>query len=96
MHIDTTASTEALCLANEAEAAQRAITVKTMEESTKHIAALCVDTDEGHIAEHIRGMVAATMGNLSAQASVATLDNAADWQRWALGMADGLEQRVVG
>jgi hypothetical protein len=52
--------------------------------------------NEGHIAEHIRGMVAATMGTLSADASDATRDDAAHWQQWALGVADGTESLVSG
>jgi hypothetical protein len=50
--------------------------------------------NESHIAEHIRGMVAATMGNLSIQASVAVRDDAEQWQQWAVGVADSLV--VVG
>jgi len=96
MLIDTTDSTSPLVLANEAEAALRAITVETKEESAKQIAVLRDDANEGHIAEHIRGMVAATMANLSSHASAVTLDNAAHWQQWALGVADGLDLAVTG
>ncbi|MCF8155154.1 MAG: hypothetical protein K9K35_04040 [Rhodoferax sp.] len=66
------------------------------EENTKQIAALHDAANGGHIAEHIRGMVAATMGNLSTQVSVATRNEAQQWQQWALGVADGLELPVAG
>ncbi len=54
-------------------------------ENTKQIAALHDDVSNGHIAEHIRGMVAATLGNLTVHSTDAT-----QWQSWALGVADGL------
>jgi hypothetical protein len=65
-----------------------------IQEGTQQIAALRDDANEGHIAEHIRGMVAATMGYLSAQASAANRNDAEKWQQWALGVADSLV--VVG
>ena len=61
------------------------------QEGTEQIAALRIDTNEGHIAEHIRAMVAATMGHLCVQGSDATKNDAVQWQRWALGVADGIE-----
>ena len=61
-----------------------------MQEGIEQIAALRLDANEGHIAEHIRGMVAATMGNLSVHATDATQHDALQWQQWALGVADGL------
>ena len=60
------------------------------EENTKQIAALRDDASQGHIAEHIRGMVATTMGHLSVQATDITRNHAEHWQQWALGVADGL------
>ena len=68
-----------------------------MQEGVKQIAAMREEpaADEGHIAEHIRGMVAATMGHLSTDASEATRSDAAHWQQWALGVADGMELPVA-
>ncbi len=56
------------------------------QENSKQIAALRDDASESHIAEHIRGMVATTMGNVALHSTDAT-----QWQEWALGVADGLE-----
>ena len=50
------------------------------------LVASCLNT------EHIRGMVAATMAHLSIDASAITQENAAHWQQWALGVADGVER----
>jgi hypothetical protein len=60
-----------------------------IQEGLQQIAKLREDTNEAHIAEHIRGMVAATMGYLASDASDASLKNAEQWQGWALGVADG-------
>ncbi len=62
----------------------------TQQDNVKQIAALRDDTNEGHIAEHIRGMVAATMANLSPHASGDAQNSAAQWQLWALGVAESL------
>ncbi len=67
-----------------------------LQEGAKQIAALREDSDQGHIAEHIRGMVAATIGHLPDEASDATRTHAAHWQQWALGVADGIESPVEG
>jgi hypothetical protein len=61
-----------------------------IQEGLQQIAILREDTNEAHIAEHIRGMVAATMGFLASDASDATLKSAEQWQGWALGVADGI------
>jgi hypothetical protein len=66
-----------------------------IQENTKQIDTLRNAANEGHIAEHIRGMVAATMANLSTQASDATRNDSQHWQQWALGAADGLELPVA-
>lgn len=95
MHTEDT-TTSSLALANEANAALRATTARTKQEGEKQIAALHGDADAGHIAEHIRGMVAATMANLSVQASGVTRNHAEHWQQWALGIADGAELTVAG
>jgi hypothetical protein len=61
------------------------------QENTKQITALRDEASEGHIAEHIRGMVAATMGSLAVHST-----DAPQWQEWALGLADGLALPVAG
>jgi hypothetical protein len=63
---------------------------KFMQEGNAQIAALRDDANENQIADHIRGMVAATMDQLSSQVSEATRNDAEQWQQWALGVADGL------
>jgi hypothetical protein len=66
-----------------------------IQEGALQIAALRQDTAETHIAEHIRGMVAATMGHLQGDASGATPKNAEQWQAWALGVANGTPPPAV-
>ncbi len=80
--------------AQEAEAALQAITDHAKAANLAVVAELSEGTDEGHVAEHIRGMVAATMGHLSADAPALTRNNAEQWQNWALGVADGVAQTV--
>ncbi len=67
-----------------------------IQEGAKQIALLQEDTLDAHIAEHIRGMVAATLGSLPVDTADATRNNAAQWQQWALGVADGIELPVAG
>lgn len=67
-----------------------------MRASTEQIAALRSDANEGHIAEHIRGMVSATMDNLSLHASDSLRADTERWQKWALDLADGLALPVAG
>lgn len=78
----------------EAEAALQAITGQAKAENMAAVAELTEGTDRAHVAEHIRGMVAATMGHLSADAPAITQDNAEQWQDWALGIADRVVQTV--
>ena len=78
----------------EADAALQAITGHAKAENLSRVAELSEGTDEAHVAEHIRGMGAATMGHLSADAPAITRDNAEQWQDWALGVADGVAQTV--
>ncbi len=78
----------------EADAAERACTAQAKAENSKHVAALSDGVDQAHVAEHIRGLVAVTMANLSVNASAATVGNAKHWQGWALGVADGIEHGV--
>jgi hypothetical protein len=80
--------------AQEAAAALQAITVEAKAENLGRVAELSEGADEAHVAEHIRGMVAATMGHLSADALAITPNNAELWQEWALGVADGVAQTV--
>lgn len=78
--------------AQEADAALQAITGQAKEENLSRVAELSEGADEAHVAEHIRGMVAVTMGHLSVNASATTRINAEQWQDWALGVADGVAQ----
>ncbi len=61
-----------------------------IQEGVQQLAILREDASEAHIADHIRGMVAATMGHLASDVSDAALKNAEQWQGWALGVADGI------
>ncbi len=70
-------------------------TSEFMQEGTEQIARLRDGAHEDHIAAHIRGMVAATMGNLSIHASDASRSHAEHWQQWALGVTDGLAPPVA-
>jgi hypothetical protein len=81
--------------AQQADAAMQAITAQAKAENLSRVAELSGDIGEGHVAEHIRGMVAATMGHLSADASTSTRNNAVHWQEWALGVADGVADGVA-
>ena len=80
--------------AQEAEAALQATTGPAKAENLRRVAELSEGAEEAHVAEHIRGMVAATMGHLSADAPAITRNNAEQWQDWALGVADGVTQTV--
>ena len=77
--------------AQEALAAERAIGADARAENVRQITSLSSFASSAQQAEHIRGLVAATMAHLSGQASPATLENTTQWQTWALGMADGIE-----
>jgi len=59
-------------------------------ENLKALAELSATADRGEQADHIRGIVAATMAQLAADATQATRDSAAQWQKWALGLSDTL------
>jgi hypothetical protein len=78
----------------EADAALQAITGQAKSENLSRIAELSEGTDDAHVAEHIRGMVAATMSHLSADAPALTRLDAEQWQNWALGVADGVALTV--
>jgi hypothetical protein len=94
MNIDTntkTSSQLAEWTAHEAVAAQLATEADTKAENSKQVAALSECADSGRQAEHIRGLVAATVSQISIHASAATRENATHWQTWALGLADRLD-----
>ena len=80
--------------AQEADAALQAITGQAKAENLSRIAELSEGADDAHVAEHIRGMVAATISHLSADAPTLTRHNAEQWQDWALGVADGVALTV--
>jgi hypothetical protein len=66
-------------------ASLRAMSTDAREDNCKEVADLPVDGQQK--AEHIRGLVAATMAHLAADATATTRDNAAQWQGWALALA---------
>ena len=80
--------------AQEADAALQAITGQAKAENLLRVAELSDGADEAQVAAHIRGMVAATMGHLSADAPNVTRNHAEQWQDWALGVAEGVAQTV--
>ena len=71
-------------------AAYRAIGDSAKAENLKAHAELSATADRGEQADHIRGIVAATMAQLAADATPATRDSAAQWQKWALALSDAL------
>lgn len=80
--------------AQEADAALQANTGQAKAENLLRVAELSDGAGEAQVAAHIRGMVAATMGHLSADAPAVTRDHAEQWQAWALSVADGVAQTV--
>jgi hypothetical protein len=80
--------------AQEAAAALQAVTVEAKAENLSRIAELSEGADEAHVTAHIRGMVAATIGHLSADAPAVTRNHAEQWQDWAMGVADGVQREV--
>ena len=68
----------------------------SIDEGAKQIATLGDDIQASHIAEHIRGMVAATMAHLPSHGTEAARLQAQNWQQWALGVADGMGEPVAG
>ena len=59
-------------------------------DNLKALADLQATADSSQQAAHIRGIVATTMAHLSADATAATRNSAAQWQTWALGLSDAL------
>ena len=74
-----------------ADAARYATSTEAKAENARQIAALASEIEPAYIVEHIRGMVATTAAHLSIDATT-TQDHATLWQRWALGVADGVER----
>lgn len=94
MHIDASTPTPAQlaeAIAQQALAAQHAVQAEAKAESARQVASLSAWASKGQQAEHIRGLVAITMAHLSEHATPSTRENAAQWQTWALGLADGIE-----
>lgn len=60
----------------------------------KALADLDATASASQQADHIRGVVAATMSQLAADATPATRDSAAQWQKWALGLSDATPSAV--
>jgi hypothetical protein len=70
------------------QAALRAIGDDAKAVNLKALADVATSASGSHQADHIRGIVAATMAHIAADASTATRDSAAMWQQWALGLSD--------
>jgi len=79
MSIDAIATAE--------QAAHRAIGATAKTENLKALAELSATSDRSQQAEHIRGIVATTMAYVAPDATSATRDAAAQWQKWALGLS---------
>lgn len=82
----STASLPSFTLAQEASAAEAAVGTLAKEENLRQLAGLGAATEAPHVAEHVRGLVAATMAHLSADASPVTRAHAEHWQTWALAL----------
>ncbi len=80
--------------AQEADAARETVAEIAKAENLRRVAELSEGANEAQVAAHIRGLVAATMGHLSADAPPVARNNAEHWQDWALGVADGVAQTV--
>ncbi|MBK9237391.1 MAG: hypothetical protein IPO19_15955 [Rhodoferax sp.] len=95
MHDDSTTTTPPTP-ARQAAAALRATTVDGKAQNAKQIAELTDGAVQIHIAEHIRGMVAATVAHASTNTSASTKADAAHWQHWALGTGRSGWRRTGG
>ena len=76
-------------------AAYRAIGASAKAENLRALAELSATTDRGQQIDHIRGIVAVTMAQIAADATLATRDSAAQWQKWALALSDALPTPAV-
>jgi dihydroxyacetone kinase len=70
--------------------AYRANGATAKADNLKALADLSATADNRQQADHIRGIVATTLAHLAADATAATRDSAAQWQKWALGLSDQL------
>jgi hypothetical protein len=73
------------------QSARAALESHAMEGNLKAVAVLAESASPLHQAEHIRGVVAATMAHYSSEASAATHAHAAKWRAWALSLVEGLD-----
>ena len=76
-------------------AAYQAIRAVAKAENLKALAELSATANRGEQADHIRGVVAATMAQLAVGATPATRDSAAQWQKWALALSDALPAPAI-
>lgn len=96
MYIDIDPSAFRFASASEAHAEQCAASAVAKQENTKQISELRENSNNCHVAEHIRAVVAVTMAGMTIHASDSTRSYAEHWQQWALGIADGLKLPVSG
>ncbi|HYE70199.1 MAG TPA: hypothetical protein VD932_01605 [Aquabacterium sp.] len=73
------------------QSARDALESHAMEGNIKAVAVLAESASPLQQAEHIRGVVAATMAHYSSEASAATQAHAAKWRAWALGLIEKLD-----
>jgi hypothetical protein len=71
-------------------AAHRATDASAQAENLRVLEELSATANRSQQADHIRGIVAATMAHLAADATPATGDSAAQWQNWTLALSDDL------
>jgi hypothetical protein len=71
-------------------AAHRAIGAPAKAQNLEALAELSESANRSQQSDHIRGIVAATMAHLAADATPATGDSAAQWQNWTLALSDDL------
>ena len=71
-------------------AAHRANGDAAKADNLNALAELGASADSTQQAAHIRGIVATTIAHLTADATAATRDSAAQWQQWAQSLSDAL------
>jgi hypothetical protein len=96
MYVDIDPSAFPFALASEAHAEECAASAEAKQENTKQISELRENSNDRHVAEHIRAVVAVTMAGMTIHATDSTRSHAEHWQQWALGIADGLDLPVSG
>ena len=79
-------------MAHEVSAVLHAIQPGSTAENTRQVKALSPWADGARQAEHIKEMVAVTMGHQSIDINAVIRKNAMKWQSWTLGLASDLDE----